>query len=398
MTRRSNLFRGIPLLFWVLAVTAIAIWTWLPGYVVGWDLNVYKNAAIALRAGHDPYVDGMAVQRIFHATRALHPTDPPPYTYVYSPLTLPLLRWIAAVPFWITAMFYWTAYIAGVITALWFGWQAVEEKERRVFAFLVPAAVFFPGLLENDVLFSGNVAIILYGAIFVATVVGWRRGQWGWFYAAVLLTSCCKALATGMAGMALFAVQPTIWPVAFKNYLEAVELQFSFNRDFSSSPAGLLANALYDKVPYQTTSAVSYLLYAAVVGAILLYLRKQFLTGRFSLRQWVPVMMVGVILLNPRIMEYDVAPITVLMALVAWRFFAALSSLKRTIVCSALLFALINALAAIGWRTTEGFLLVGLFLAGAWTLYREATSVERNTGAVTAQHDAQHLPVEAMAG
>jgi hypothetical protein len=417
MTSRSNLFRGIPLVFWGLTVTALAIWIWLPGVVIGWDLNVYKEAVIAIRAGHDPYVNGMAVQRVFHATLAQHPKDPPPYTYVYSPMTLPLLHWLATVPFWKIASVYWTAYIAGVITALWFGWQAVEADEQRVFAFLLPAAVFFPGLLNNDVLFSGNVAIIIYGAVFAATMVGWRRRQWGWFYAVVLLSSICKApmltllavpvlsarrqwlpaIATGMAGLALFAVQPAIWPVAFRNYLEAVELQFSYNHDFSSSPAGLLADALYYKLPYQVTSIVFYPFYAAVIGTVLLYLRRQFLAGRFSEKQWLPVMMVGVVLLNPRVMEYDVAPLTILMALLAWRFFAGLTNQKGTILWSAVLFVVLNALAPAGWRTTECCALVGLFFAGAWTLYRQAATLEVESRAAVEPLDFEGLREEVMA-
>jgi hypothetical protein len=396
MTRRTKVFGGIPLIFWILAVTAIAIWSMVPGYTVGWDLNVYKNAAVAMKAGHDPYVDGMNVQRAFHATLAQHPTDPPPYTYVYSPMTLPLVRWIAAAPFWLIAMVYWTAYAAGTVTLVWFGWQAVEEGERRVFALLIPAAVFFPGLLENDVLFSGNVAFLLYGMIFAATVVGWRRGQWGWFYAAVLAASCCKApmlsllaipvlsarrqwvptLVTAAVGVGLFAIQPHVWPVAFKNYLEAVELQFSFNHDFSSSPAGLLADRLYYVIPYQVTSGVFYGFYALLFFGILLTLSRRFHAGSITLRQWVPVMMLGVILLNPRIMEYDVAPITVLMALVAWRFFAGWNGWKGTIVWSAVFFAVVNGLATTGWRTTECCVMVGLFFAGSWTLYRASQAAE----------------------
>ena len=84
--------RTIPYVFWVLASSAILIWSLVPTYVVGWDLEVYENAIRALRLGHDPYLDGIAVQREFHATLAQHPTAPTPFTYVYSPLTVPLLR------------------------------------------------------------------------------------------------------------------------------------------------------------------------------------------------------------------------------------------------------------------------------------------------------------------
>lgn len=397
MAGSTHVFRSVSRVFWVLCITAIAIWSLIPGYVVGWDLKVYKAAIVSLQNGHDPYADAMAIQREVHAQLlAEHSTLPPgvspPYSYVYSPVTLPLLRGVSHVPFAWSAVVYWLIYVCCVAGSLWAGWYAVEERERRVFALLAPVAVFFPGLLQQDTLFSGNIAFILYGCVLVAALYGWRRSVWTWFYLAVLIASCFKApllslLAipvlsarkqwvpagiTAVLGIGLFAMQPRIWPELFRHYLEAVELQFSFNRDFSSSPAGLLANALYNVIPYGITSAVFYLLYAAAVFGVLLYFRGKFLDGRFSLQQWIPVMMVGVILLNPRIMEYDVAPVTLMMALVLWRFFAHIWPMKRAVPAMSIVFAAIN-LAALSygppsWRITEGFVLAGLFLAGAWTL------------------------------
>jgi hypothetical protein len=389
MTSRLNGSRTIPRVFWVLAVIAIVIWSQVPSYVVGWDLQVYENALLSQRAGHDPYADGIAVQRVFHSQLALHPNTSTPFTYVYSPMTLPLLRLIGLLPLGVSGTLYWLVYAAGLIAAIWVGMQAVEEREKPIFALLAPVVVFFPGLLQNDVLFSGNVAYILYGLVLSAAVVGWRRGNWMWFYAAVLAASCCKApllyllavpvlsarkqwlpaVLTGVLGCALFAMQPHVWPTLFQHYLEAVELQFSFNRDFSSSPAGLLANALYYVVPYKITSAVFYLFYAILFSGILLYLSRKYLAGHLSLKQWLPVMLVGVFLLNPRIMEYDIAPITVPMALIAWRFFARGKTLGKTVLGMSLFFAVINAFAAYAWRPAACFTLVGLFLAGAWSLW-----------------------------
>jgi len=396
MTSRFTRFRSIPFVFWILALTAIFIWSLVPGYVVGWDLQVYRNALVSLQAGHDPYADGIAVQRAFHSQLTHAPNEPTPFTYVYSPLTLPLLRWIGLLPSLLSGGIYWLLYGVGVAAAIWVGMQAVEIEEERVFALLVPVAVFFPGLLQQDVLFSGNVAYILYGMVFAAAAVGWRRGQWAWFYAAVLAASCCKApllsllaipvvtarrqwistIFTGAAGLAIFAVQPLIWPSLFRHYLEAVELQFSFNHDFSSSPAGLLADALYYRIPYAISSTGIYLLYALPIFGVLVYLSRRYFAGEFSLKQWMPVVLLGSILLNPRIMEYDVAPITIPMALVAWRFFARSGTLARTIVGMSVFFAVINILSAIDivkyWRPVEGSVLSLLFVAGAWNLFTTA--------------------------
>jgi hypothetical protein len=376
----------------VLASVAILIWGLVPGYVVGWDLHVYENALHALKAGHDPYLDGIAVQRVFHAHLAEHlakqPPDPTPFTYVYSPLTLLFLRFVNLFPVVLSNTIYWILYGLGVLAVILIELQAVEASESRIFLVVAPLALFFPGLLQQDVLFSGNVAYLLYGLVLGATYIGWKRGQWSWFYWAVLFASCCKApmltlLAipvlsarkqwmwtgvTAAAGLALFAMQPLVWPSLFQHYLEAVELQFSFNRDFSSSPAGVLTQAVYDHVPYKLFSMGFYLFYAIPLALIMLYLSRRFFEGRFSLRQWIPVMLVGVILLNPRIMEYDVAPITIAMAIVMWRVFRRTGTDAGAIVGASLALCLLNWIARTDWRPTESVLLPALFAAGTWDL------------------------------
>ncbi len=400
MKFRFTGYRAVALVFWVLAIGAVLIWGLLPRYIIGWDLRVYGNAITSLRAGHDPYSDGIAVQRIYHEHLAEHQArfDATPFTYVYSPLTLPVVRLLATLPLMLSNTVYWVIYGLATLAAIFVGlWAAEDGRERRIFSMVAPAVVFFPGLLQNDVLFSGNVAYILYGVVLLAALAGWRKGQWVWFYAAVFLASCCKAplltllaipvlsarrqwwpaLATGVAGLAAFAVQPAIWPVLFKHYMEAVELQFSFNHDFSSSPAGLLTDALYDHVNYKSFSTEFYLLYAIPAFGLLYWLSRQYFAGRFTLKQWVPVVMVGTVFINPRIMEYDVAPITMMMALVAWRFCMRSGSLKRATIEAAVLFAVAAASAAHTWRPTESVTLTAVFAAGCWQLVHEMRAREK---------------------
>lgn len=387
----NRYFSSIVVIFWLCAILAAVIWFFVPSAASGWDLRVYAGAIHSLRMGHDPYLDGIAVQRAFHAHLAEHPNAPPPFSYVYSPITLPLLRWLGRFPLqWVGGM-YWLVYAVCAAAAVWVGIQAIEREERNVFMLLAPAAFFFPGLLENDVLFSGNIAYVIYGLIFVTAMIGWRRGQWLWFYLVAIAASCCKApmlslLAipvlssrkqwwpagvSAVCGLALFAVQPLLWPAAFQHYLTAVQLQFTYNHDFSCSPAGLLADALYYVLPYTVTSVVFYLFYAIPVFAILFYLSRRYLDGEFSLGQWMPVLLTGVILLNPRIMEYDVASIALPMALLAWRAFARNNTLGRTMLEMALFCAFINASSRSDWRSAECLSLVGLFAAGSWNLYAQ---------------------------
>ena len=381
---------GTLLAFWVVVVLAVA--ASIPLASSGWDVRVYVAAIRSLRLGHDPYADAMAIQRIYHSQSMVMPNGDPPYSYVYSPITLPLLRLIGGLPNWLSGSVYWLLYVAGVLGQMLFALRFTTGRERRIFLYLAPVSAFFPGMLVNGTILGGNIAYILYPAVLLCAVQGWRRGNWTWFYAAALAASCVKApmlslvaipalsarkqwgpaAVTAVAGVALFVVQPLLWPAQFQNYLQAVDLQFLYNRDFGCSPAGLLSDALYAHgVRYQLAGLLLYLAYAIPLLALLWSLSRRFLKGEFPLREWIPVLLVGVILLNPRIMEYDVAPISLLLTIVAWRFFSRVATAKWTILCMALLVTATNGVAAFGWyirKLVDGPLLIAVFAMGCWML------------------------------
>ncbi len=367
----------------------------------GWDVHIYLQGVQSVHAGHDPYADAIAVQRAFHDHRELFPDGATPFSYVYSPITLPALRFVATHPIWLSAILYWSLYVLGLFAQVLGGAQLVLPSERKVFLFFLPVAGFFPGLLASDILWSGNVAFILYGAVLACAVIGWRRKSWTWFYLAVVLASCVKApllslvviapltaprqwlraTVAAVAGLALFAVQPLIWPSLFKHYLQAVELQFSYNRDFGSSPAGLFSGLLYDHhIPYSPASYFFYIAYAGPLFILLLWLSRNYLRGRFTLQQWAPVVLVGVLLLNPRILEYDEIFVTLPLALILWRFCASLLPTRQAIALAAAIFMAFNAIAYQNWqiwKLTEGPLLVIFFAIGVWTLLRPAENRSR---------------------
>lgn len=336
---RPKVFLAI---FWLASITTVGILAWQgPAW---WDTDVYWTAMRVLERGGDPYAEGIAAQQSFHAlNRDQHAK--PPMTYVYSPLTLPVLRALGHVPAAALAVTYDAALAVGFLLQLWAAWKMALPHERRVLPFLFPAAAFFPGLLNDDVLLSGNVVYLLYGAVLATAVRGWQRNRWGWYYAAVLAASCCKApllsllalpvffgqkqwwraVACGSAGVALFASQAWIWPKLFAEYLAAVKLQFTFNDDFGFGPAGLLGSVLWHAgLPYSLPSQVLYCGFAAVIAGALWY------TGRYIRRApetrfaWLPVVVVGTILLNPRVKEYDIAPLTIPLVLIAWRAYLSL--------------------------------------------------------------------------
>ncbi len=58
----------------------------------GWDAQIYWRAVQTIRHGGDPYAAGIAAQLAFLSRPHPSPSDHVPFTYVYSPMTLPLLR------------------------------------------------------------------------------------------------------------------------------------------------------------------------------------------------------------------------------------------------------------------------------------------------------------------
>jgi hypothetical protein len=400
MPSRISVVRLIPFIIWILAFSAIPVWNALyPG--MDCDAKVYVNAIHSMQAGHDPYDDGIAAQTAFHAQLAFHPLATAPLSYLYSPLTLPLLRMIGSLPPALYAGGYWLIYAAGILAQVLVSLQAAEPTERLFFAAIAPAAPFFPGLIQQPTLNDGNVAFILYGLVFFTALLGWRRGHWRWFYLATLLASCFKipmltllaipvlsarrqwlpACVIASVGVALFVIQAWIWPTYFHNYLHALELDLSYNHQFGVGPTGLFSLSLLNAgLPYSSVGAIFYVLFALPFFAFLIHLSRQFLDGKFSLQQWIPVMLTGVVLLNPRVMDNDYAPLALSMALILWRAIASVTSTAKAITFCFLFVAVMNAIVIFiapvdvdynYFRFIEGFILAGIFAAGCLNLLRQ---------------------------
>lgn len=395
-TRTAPIFYWM-IAFWTIAFAAIPIWAWFDS--PGWDVGIYYDAVRSMLQHNDPYSAAITIQDAFHQTlshhsnvRALFSYDRSPFSYIYPPVTLPLLHFFGALPVVIAGALYWTLYILCAVSIIWVGLQAAEPQERRLFLFIAPAFLFFPGLLQNDTILSGNVVIIFYGFILTAAVLGWRKGRWGWCYLAILLASCFKlplltllaipllsarkqlrtAAFTAAASLMLFTIQAFSAPVLFRHFLEAVDHQFAYIRDFGCSPAGLLSNLLFGYgISDPVVDVLIYLAYAIPLFGLLYYLSRQFLRGRLTLEQWSPVLLVGVILLNPRIMQYDTFVIALPMGLIVWRIAALIRSriLAIAILCVVLAgtsFCAVQSLES--WWLTEGPMLVVVFAGGCWEL------------------------------
>jgi hypothetical protein len=377
---------------------ALPIWASLDD--TAWDMKVYDHALVSLDKGHDPYRDATDIQKEHHeelaASGQLANDQTPPYSYVYAPITLPLLKALGHLPRTLLIIFYWVAYFIGAFTAVAVCATFAKASEYPGVLALAAVTVFFPGLLSNGVILSGNIAYILYGAIFATALLGWKRGRWILFYTVILFATCVKAPLLSLiliaplssrknwlptfgvitAALGLYALQPIFMPSLFRHYLEAVELQFSFNHDFGCSPAGLFSNILYKRgIPYSPGCYFVFAAYALPVFAALLYGARLYERGRITLQQWGPVLLVGVLLMNPRIMEYDAAPITLPLALIAWR--AARASRRTGLVYTlqAIAFVIMNAFAIYDWmirKAMDGPLILVAFFVGYWVLVKEA--------------------------
>lgn len=298
----------------------------------GWDLAVYQHAMWALQDGKDPYAVSQAAQIAAHAQG--HRT----FTYVYPPLTTLLLRVLNYVPSLPGRMAYWLLYVAGFGCQLWAGYQLAGASERKLLRYLLPLVAFFPGLMPNEMILSGNIAIPLYGAVMVGVIRGWKQQGWGWFYASVLAASLFKlpmltllaipvlmgefvgSAIVAMSGLAMFFIQKIVWPVEFHEYLGDIQMQFTLNHDFGSSAAGVLGHTLEAMGrPFATASAVFYVVYAAAIFVVLARLAFLYRRNALDGRTWMTVLLAGTILLNPRIMRYDSMAATVPMILLAIR-------------------------------------------------------------------------------
>jgi hypothetical protein len=388
----------LPAILWILTLIALPFWIATDG-PIAWDLDVMVKAARALQAGSDPYLTGIANQDAFLHSSAYRAGAARPFVYVYSPITLPVLKLLGSLPEVAVITCYWLTYALAILLQLWVVLRLSNLKERWFLSTIAPLTLFFPGLLLFDSVLSGNIAFPLYGLMLGAFWVGWKCERWIWFYLAVILASCFKApylvylalpllcarrswIPVGLAataGVGLFALQALIWPVQFQHYLLAIDRIFSYNNDFGSGPAGRLgAVAVGFSSRYAMIGSVAYVCVALLLSSVLLYLSSFYKKGLVEAEDWFPVMLLGVLLLNPRLNEYDIFPFTIPMALIAYRL--ARPTLTRPIwfrwsliAGFAILWGVANYAANIShetWKYIECGILLAIFVSGCWQLMR----------------------------
>ena len=402
----------------------------------GWDVPPRWKAIQAVHHGSDPYAEELvALQAWFHNRSTFNPAEHPPFVYGYSPMTLPLLRVLAVFPGWLLGLLCGAAIATGAGLQLWVGFRMADRRERRWLALMLPAIIFFPGLITDDAILGGNVVYLLYGVVLAAAPAGWKRGRWSWYYIAVLAASVFKLpfltlLAfpvlvdkrqwfpsgmTAIAGVLIFASQMRLWPSMFQEYLLTLRLMLDTGNSFGFGPAGTLGRALWMRgLPFSSATTIVYLVFACVVGIVLLFLARRVREWDLPRETWIPIALVGTFLLNPRIMKYDIAAITVPMLLIGWRALrwaldgpdderlgdnthgAGQQRYSRTLILVAsACFLAPNVIMVAGptWVPEEPVrlvLLLVIFAMGAWSLYQSRPEVQ--TQAAPTRTPAADLP------
>jgi len=173
---RTVAWRFTVVMFWGFSLLTLPVW--MRTMSSGWDARVYDRALHWTAAGRDPYAEGIAQEEAYEKA-VVHPDGATePFAYVYSPMTLRLLRVLALVPDGLRHVELWFLYALGALAQILVTMRMAADSEKKWIALLAPAAIYFPGMLHCGVILSGNIAYLLYGLVLTTALFGWRRGQW----------------------------------------------------------------------------------------------------------------------------------------------------------------------------------------------------------------------------
>ncbi len=277
----------------------------------GWDLDVYIAAARALAAGLDPY--DSAVLHAMGVEPVLHFTSPPLIAWILGlfgrvapwlmgPLlsTLTLVA-LTATPMLLARLFYPRLPAAGVV--------AIGAS----FAGFHCAGV--------TALFAVNMGTLLYLPIIATLADGLLRRRWTAFHIAVAIATVFKpfyaafwlapVLAHGFnfrqarvgaiaacASAAGYLLPALLTPTQFNAWLDRLSLQTLGSADVGESAFGA-AFTTHWPADHPLAPYLVHLLFAAALVGLAATIRRPHV-------RWA-ALLVGVILINPRMKEYDQA-------------------------------------------------------------------------------------------
>jgi hypothetical protein len=298
-------------------VAAAAGFTWLHkrDFSLWWleDLPVYAHALREWLAGRSPYNAELS-----------------PLYFLYPPAFLYVAGWLSyLVPTGIGAYVYVGVNIVAVC--------AIPVVMARYFfrlpwmGPLLALLVFLaePRFTAMLALCGMNVASLLYCIAFVAAIPGLKRNRWELFYGAVFLAGITKitflallllplligkrqwmrSILCGAAVVGTNLAEKIFLPDLYKGYQWSLVQAILVQRHYGYGVFGVLAfyedkwHHVVGKGPYAVAGAMAL---AIVVGLFLLRRRLE-LRGTFEGNGvWVALVLMAVVLVNPREMQYDV--------------------------------------------------------------------------------------------
>lgn len=360
------------------------------------DLHVYAHAVQLSRFGVNPYYPVMF--------EGLH--------FVYPPVALYAGRGLAALlpgnSIWIVGFVHLTSVsLAPLVLARYY------LRER----WLTPALALliwfgesrFTGILA---LYSANVAPTLYLACLLAAIPGLRRNHWRWFYAIVLLAALvkitflimlllpllagerqwkrCLSCTTGVA--ALYALQARLFPALYAGYKWALLQQINGEHQYGYGVFGVAAS-LDEKLkrPVGLGVYALHVLFVAVLLGILFWLRQRH-ADRRNPSLWMGLLLIAVIVVNPRVLHYD----AYIALFAAYGVLAITFELDRWKLIGLLLLLFAPSLAVpyilhskLMYGSYELCILLGALTAGIWRLWPASTAL---TGYATESISVQSVP------
>jgi hypothetical protein len=176
-----------------------------------------------------------------------------------------------------------------------------------------------------------NIASLLYFLAFAAAIPGLRRNLWLWFYIAVFLAAIIKITFLALLLLPLLAGrrqwarsflcaamvvltnvgQWLLWPALYAEYRSSLQQGILNAQAFGYGIFGILANYHYRQrgvgvAAYVVSSTL------AVLVVVLMFLLRRRLEQVPQLRQdpasngiWLALVVVTIVLVNPRVMVYD---------------------------------------------------------------------------------------------
>ena len=296
-------------------------------------------AALVFWLLHRGHVADLWLEDLPVYTRAIHSwlTQTNPYNADLSPLYFlypPVFLWMASLvsplfPHHAGAFVYAVTHMAAtcalplVLARFYF--------RRRWMGPIFALLLFFASPRFTGVLaFCGmNIASTLYLLALIAGIAGIRRNRWGWFYLAVIFAASIKisflallllpllagrrqgwrSAGCAAAVIAVNLAEQAIWPSLYAGYQWSLHQGILVNQSYGYGLFGILASYHHTRNPQ--VGLGPYLVAALfslglVIAMFVLRRRLEQVGEAIGNPIWLALVLVTIILVNPRQMQYDV--------------------------------------------------------------------------------------------